>query len=105
PQLAARRPRQELADRDELREPRLVQPAAPLHELRAQIAKVRHRAAERGQAQLEEGTEDLAGAGAGRTFDVRIGRRHAARGPGWTGPVSHGRSRRISTATLSRCIA
>ena len=59
PDLAARRAGQELAERDEVGVGALVEPAAPHDELVAEIAEVRDRPAERGEAQAQRGAEDL----------------------------------------------
>jgi hypothetical protein len=60
-ELARRRPGQELREREELREPALVDPAALLDELAPVVADVRDRPAEGRQAQAQEGAEDLGG--------------------------------------------
>src|SRR5262249_55472397 len=57
--LARRRPRQELAERDEIDIGALVEPAAALDELGVKIAEMRDRPAERGQAELEKDREHL----------------------------------------------
>ena len=49
--LAAGRPGQEFAERDEICVGPRVEPAPARHELRIKIAKVRHRPAERGLGQ------------------------------------------------------
>ena len=59
--LAAGRPRQELAQGDQIGVAAVIQPAATLDELRAEIAQMRDRPAEGGQPQLEEGAEDFDG--------------------------------------------
>jgi hypothetical protein len=57
--LARGRPRQELAQGDEIGIGALVEPAAPDHKLVTEVPEMGHRTAEGGQAQLEEGCEDL----------------------------------------------
>ena len=59
--LAARRSGQELAERDEIAEGPLVEPAALDDERVAEIAEMRHRPAEAGQAEFEEHAEDFEG--------------------------------------------
>jgi hypothetical protein len=78
PGLAARRARQELAERDEIAEGPLVEPAAPHDELNAEIAEMGDRAAEAGQAELREDAQD---------FEGRTPRRaHAVAAGGWSMP-------------------
>ena len=57
--LAAGRPGQELTQGNEIRVGSLLQPAPAHHELVVKISKVRHRAAEGGQAELEEDKQDF----------------------------------------------
>ena len=57
--LAARGPGQELAQRDEVGVGAVVEPPPPLHVLRAEVAEVRDRAAERGQSEAQRHEEDL----------------------------------------------
>ena len=57
--LARRRTGQELGERDEIGEGALGQPAAPRDELSAEITEMGDRPAERGEAELEEGEEDV----------------------------------------------
>ena len=71
--LAAGRAGQELAERHEVGIARLVDPAPAQHELVAEVAEMRDRAAERGQPELEEGAEHLARR-AGRGRAVRCSR-------------------------------
>jgi len=58
--LAGGRPRQKLAQRNQVRISRLIEPFAPHHQLIAKISEMRDRAAEGGQAQFQERHEDLA---------------------------------------------
>ena len=58
--LAARRTRQELAQRHEVGIGRLVEPAAALDELLPKVAEMRDRSAERGEPEPQEGDEDFA---------------------------------------------
>ena len=53
-------PGRNLRERDKIREALFGQPTAPFDELGAKIAKMRNRAAERRQAQLEEDAKNLA---------------------------------------------
>ncbi|MNT66993.1 hypothetical protein D3C72_2051020 [compost metagenome] len=55
--LAAGRPGQELAHRDQIRIGVVVQPAAAVHEFGAEIRQMRDRTAERRQAQAQENQE------------------------------------------------
>ena len=57
--LAAGRTRQKLAERNQIGIGALVEPAAPDDELTAEIAEMRDRPAETGQAELEKDTQDL----------------------------------------------
>ena len=59
PELARRRPRQEVRDGDELGELLLVEPPAAADVLVAEVADVRDGAAERGHAEPQGGPEDL----------------------------------------------
>ena len=59
--LAAGRFRQELRQRDEGGVGRLVAPTALADELGAELAEMRDRSAERGQAVAQKGGEDLPG--------------------------------------------
>jgi hypothetical protein len=59
PELAARRARQRLAQRDEVTERRLVEPAAPLDVLASEVADVRDRAAERRQSKAKGNAQYL----------------------------------------------
>jgi hypothetical protein len=59
--LAARGARQELAERDQVRECAFLEPRAPDDELVAEIADVGDRPAERGQAELEKDAQDFEG--------------------------------------------
>ena len=56
--LAARRPRQELAERDDIDVTGLVEPAAALDQFSPEIAQMRYRAAEAGAAEPQKGEED-----------------------------------------------
>jgi hypothetical protein len=58
--LAARRPGKELAQRHQVREAAVVEPATALHELGAEVAQVRHRPAEGGQAEFQERAQHFA---------------------------------------------
>ncbi len=58
--LARGRPRQELRERDEIREALFGEPMAPLNELGAKITEMRDRAAKRSEAQPEEDAKDFA---------------------------------------------
>ena len=60
PDLAAGGPGQELAERHEVGEGGVVEPAAPLDVLAPEVAEVRDRAAERRQPEPERDREDLA---------------------------------------------
>lgn len=57
--LTARRPREELAEGDEVGIATVIEPAAALDEFRAEVAQVRDRAAEGNQAQLQESEQDF----------------------------------------------
>jgi hypothetical protein len=57
--LAAGRPRQELAERDQVGVAAIVQPAAPLDKLAAEIAQMRDRPAERREAKPDKCSQDL----------------------------------------------
>ena len=57
--LAGGRPRQELAEGDEIRIGAVFEPFAPHHELFAEITEMRHRPAKRRQAEAEECGEHL----------------------------------------------
>ena len=59
PELARRRPWQEVRDGDELGELLLVEPPAPADVFVSEVADVRDGAAERGQAEPQGGPEDL----------------------------------------------
>lgn len=59
PVLAARRARQELAERDDVGVGHLVEPAAPLDKLDAEIAEMRDRTAERRQPQTQKDAQHL----------------------------------------------
>ncbi len=59
-ELTARGSRQELAQRQQMREARFVEPAAFFDELAAEITEMRHRPTERGNAELQERAPDLA---------------------------------------------
>ena len=87
PELAARRPGQRLAEREEVGELAVVEPVAPLDVLAPEVADVGDRAAERGQPEPERGAEHLAetrrsGSGAAHPATVhglsasRLARRH-----------------------------
>ena len=91
PELAGRRPRQEVRDGDELRELPLVDPPPPLHVLVAEVPDVRGRAAERREAQPQGDREDLAGAPAPGVSPVsRPASRAARRGPRARWPRARG---------------
>ncbi len=57
--LAAGRPRQKLAERDDIDIAALVEPFAARDELGAEISEMRHRAAEARHAQPQEGQQHL----------------------------------------------
>src|SRR6185503_126198 len=59
PDLAARRPRQELAERHDIGKAGLVEPAPASDELGAEIAQMRHRPAKGGEAEPEKSAEDF----------------------------------------------
>ena len=59
PDLAARGPRQELAKRYQIAERPLVEPAAFQHERVAEVAQMRDRPAETGQAEFQEDAQDF----------------------------------------------
>ncbi len=59
PQLAARRPGQELAQGHQIRVGRVIEPRPPAHVLLAKVAEMRHRTAERGEAETPGHEEDL----------------------------------------------
>jgi hypothetical protein len=61
PDLAAGRPRQELAQRDQIGEGGFVDPAAPDHEFLSEIADVGDRAAKGADAELGEDAQHLQG--------------------------------------------
>ena len=61
PDLAAGRPRQKLAQPDQIGECCVVQPTAALHELAAEVADMRDRAAEAREAQLEKDRQHFHG--------------------------------------------
>ncbi|CUK20279.1 Uncharacterised protein [Achromobacter xylosoxidans] len=74
--LAAGRPRQELAKRHQIGKSVIVEPAAAVDEFLAEIGQMRHRTAKGRQAQAQESQEDLhTGAPSGR--DGFAGRRLA----------------------------
>ena len=58
--LARRRPRQELRERDKIREALFGEPMAALNELSAKIAEMRDRAAKRCETEPKENAKDLA---------------------------------------------
>ncbi|EWG99921.1 hypothetical protein Q427_22195 [Halomonas sp. BC04] len=60
--MAAGRPRQELAQRHQVGIGLLREPATAFHKLGAKIAKVGDGATEGGQAQQQEGAEDVSDA-------------------------------------------
>jgi len=60
--LAGRRPRQELTQRNNVGIAAFAQPFPPLDEFGSEIAEMRDRPAERREAELEEGGENLANA-------------------------------------------
>ena len=70
--LAARRTGQELAQRDDVGEDRLVEPAAALDELGPVIAEMRHRPAERGQPQPKKDAQHLEAEPRGRCAIVSL---------------------------------
>ncbi len=70
PDLAAGRPRQELAQPDEIGVGVLIEPLPADHELVAEIANMGDRATEAGQPKLEEDTQDFKD----RTVLRRLGR-------------------------------
>jgi hypothetical protein len=71
--LAAARPRQELAQRDDVAERVFVEPAAPLDEFVAEIAQVRGRTAERGESETQKDEEERPRRGARRRGGGRLG--------------------------------
>jgi len=85
--LAARGPRQELAERNHVGVGGVVQPAPPLDKLPAEVPKVRDRATERGQTEPQERGADI-----GKPFEVRQG----STSPGTPSAVS-------SSASASPC--
>jgi hypothetical protein len=79
--LARGRPRQELAERDQVGVALVVEPAPPAHELLAEIAEMRDRSAEARQPEPKEHGEDFERASAGTPIcggDV-LARRHRRR--------------------------
>src|SRR5690606_35800422 len=80
--LAARRTRQELAERHEIGVARLVDPSAARHELVAEVAEMRDRTSEGRHAEFEESEKDLdRGAVPGRSSLRSQVPRHRPRGP------------------------
>jgi hypothetical protein len=65
--LAAGRPREQLADRQQLRELRLVEPAATMHEVVAEMAEMGDRAAKGSQPESQESAKNLGDAPRGRS--------------------------------------
>ncbi len=61
PDLAARRTGKKLAEGDEIGITRLVDPFSARDQLVPEVSEMRDRAAKRGQAEFQEGGEDLAG--------------------------------------------
>jgi hypothetical protein len=80
PKLAGGRPGQELGQRQQVGECGLGEPGAAFHELAAEIADMRHRAAERGQPLDQEGRENL---------PHRAGRRRLAHWVSGAGDLRH----------------
>src|SRR5581483_7606163 len=81
--LAARRTRQELAERHQVRIVRIVEPAPALDELGTEISEMRDRTAEAGEAEPQERQQHLAG-GIAQQRLWRRGR-HAEVSPGAAG--------------------
>src|SRR5262249_25463645 len=81
PDLARGRAGQELAQRHQIGIGLVIEPFAAHHELVTEIAEMRDRAAERGQAKSQKDAEDFPG-GATLLCCCRSARRH---GSPWTG--------------------